>query len=408
MPAPIGWFSRGDLVDSDDTRPDDLWDPSKLVLVSEHDSYSLMRMGELLVVRKPFRPDKHLWNLYCKELLPDGIALLARLDKLQRKMAKLGFGPKVYESVIHDDIAYFYLEYLPGEYTEEMYYKNPDEVRDLVRKFHEAGFIHGDLHRCNIRKDAKGALRFIDFETTYEVGEPLHDMLNKYYMSTFGLSQKTYQELEPFWLMKNFHDMLILLGDGPHYAVRYPLLPWTPPKDDWARPADETIEYLVDKSGLLLVRKRLWFAAASYDKTVFDSAKDYCVRVANITQQLGKIGLGARVYEVNIYSDSVIILMEYLPTPLSKNTYFNRARSVGGLIRRLHRLGYSHGDIHPSNIRYDATGTPKLLGFSKTRSAIESLSLRMALHPYPEMMTMNAYDRLEALFLAWRLSNSTE
>lgn len=73
------------------------------------------------------------------------------------------------------------------------------EARELIKKFHNAGFVHNDIHGGNLVTTLNG-MRLIDFELSEPFGQnPLADRkrdASKFYIASDGEQLYTTKELE--------------------------------------------------------------------------------------------------------------------------------------------------------------------------------------------------------------------
>lgn len=136
---------------------------------------SLIQCGEFTVVKKVLSFDVNpvvgLAIDYdeLKQQFPDFLNRVARISEV---MGRLGIGPKIYRKASRADVVILYMEYLPGGHiTEEMHIADPAKLKNLFERFHNLGYIHGDLHPGNLMLDCENNARLIDFETTVNLRE---------------------------------------------------------------------------------------------------------------------------------------------------------------------------------------------------------------------------------------------
>jgi len=104
-----------------------------------------------------------------------------------------------------------------------------------------------------------------------------------------------------------------------------------------------------------------WANLPSFRK-IFTSNEEIYDRTIKFYEKMSKLGFGPEVHSI-ICDNKLEIYMEYLPIKYNKNDIRKDEKEIKSLIKRLHKAGYVHGDLHGNNLAKDKYGKLKIIDF---------------------------------------------
>lgn len=141
------------------------------------EKYELIRIPGNTRIRllreKATGKERILKRLYANEnrLVQMGIKVPSPVERtlsFAKTLSELGLGPQVIETIpTGGGIAMITEKIRPIEESDLQNPKVVGMIREAIRKMHNYGIIHGDLHRGNIGMTEDGRIVFLDTETSF-------------------------------------------------------------------------------------------------------------------------------------------------------------------------------------------------------------------------------------------------
>ena len=120
-----------------------------------------------------------------------------------RLFSALNIGPLFYEyNIIDEKILIIITEYLPSELTKEITENNYDTIKNWIKRIHDMGIFHGDLHGGNIRFNSSNELRMIDLETVFYKDELDNQIILEWVEEGFDMDLTEFIEHEEVYGFK--------------------------------------------------------------------------------------------------------------------------------------------------------------------------------------------------------------
>lgn len=230
---------------------------------------------------------------------------LDRVATNYSKMAELGLGPRIYGIEKNPEFVVIYMEKLPTEFDNAHYHEHKNQIKKRIQELHDAGFIHLDLHRCNIMFDEDMKVMFIDFDTMISI-EEANQNINDIKGDRFDRFDG-FREFAPF-------DINWIMQREKHCTW----LPWGMCyRNVW-------------------LTESLWSIFPCKEQRLFDLLKDLAV--------LELIPCLSRGPHITVRNNTAALSLDTEPTtPYTDNV--SRRMQVRELMNRFHSHGYVMGEI---------------------------------------------------------------
>ena len=139
-------------------------------------SYTIIKtLTNNVFLVKDEKNNKRIMKITPKELLPftfDVKKPLQRLQKLTKFFGDLGLGPKLIDGSICGEYLVLITEYIECPLTSKDLENKTlvSAIEQQIKKMHDMGIVHGDLHGANVRyneQHGKYNIYFIDVDTAF-------------------------------------------------------------------------------------------------------------------------------------------------------------------------------------------------------------------------------------------------
>lgn len=144
------------------------------------------------IVDPAFHPFSRLKSF--NDEFPTKSALSHRMHANYNFASSSKLGPKLFDSFLCNENLVIITEYLPTKFESSMIDQYQSKIQSMIKKLHDDGIIHGDLHGGNIMIDAHGNPKIVDWDTTFLFDEYKNTALYKEWVSG-GFGMDTLQEL---------------------------------------------------------------------------------------------------------------------------------------------------------------------------------------------------------------------
>lgn len=178
-------------------------------------SYTIIKqISHNVFLVKDEKNNKRIMKVISEQLLPFPVDIkdpLERLQKLTERFGDLGLGPKLIDSSICGEYLVLITECIQCPLTSKDLENKTlvSAIQHQIKRMHDMGIIHGDLHRGNVRytkQNGKYNVYFIDPDTAFTFSE--------YYKYKFPKSVGPYfKSLDEFL---QFEDSYFHSGGDPY------------------------------------------------------------------------------------------------------------------------------------------------------------------------------------------------